>query len=103
MEIAIVDAYAGRMGKGTMKRDVIEHALREYLRVVGKAGRFVQRTRSGSGRERRKVSQQQARRYEIDERILRNLQGIAETHHWRQADLVRQAILTLGEQAEQPG
>jgi hypothetical protein len=96
IEIEIIDALAAKMGAGTRKRDVIELALRQYLKAVNSAGRFVQRSRSGQA-ERRKASQRPARRYEIAAAVVRDLNEISDRHHWSRAELVRQAILSLGE------
>jgi hypothetical protein len=97
-EIAIIDEMVERMGTGTMKHDVIEEALRRYLPALERHETFVQRS-DKKRVDRRKSSQQAARRYMVSAGLVADLKRVAETHGWKQAAIIRHAILTFYEQA----
>jgi hypothetical protein len=97
-EMAVLE----RLGSGITHTAVVEEALRRFLAMVQDSGHFVQRSRREGRLEQRKVSQQPARRYVIDHALARDLRRISEIHNWPQTELIRQAILSLGEQSPEP-
>jgi hypothetical protein len=94
--LAVIDRFETQ----TVNRsEVVEEALRRYLKVVDAAGCFIQRKAKISTEKRRK-SNFDACHFSIDPGVANQLNEIAQRRGWVKADLIRQAILTLGEQVE---
>jgi hypothetical protein len=85
--------------KTVNRSEVVEEALRRYLKVVDAAGRFIQREVKNP-MEKRKKSSFDPCHFSIDPEVANQLIEIAQRRGWVKADLIRQAILTLGEQVE---
>jgi metal-responsive CopG/Arc/MetJ family transcriptional regulator len=82
--------------EGSRPSEIVAEALRRYLQVVDAAGRFVQREIT----DRRKKSTFEPRHFTVDAELVQQLNEISARRGWPKSELIRQSVLTLGEQAE---
>jgi hypothetical protein len=71
---------------------VVEDALRRFLKIVDRTGRFVPR-KATTITERRQKSTFPACHFSVDPEVANKLNEVAKRRGWVKVDLVRQAIL----------